>query len=414
MLAKRILLILSLIATLVACAPPAPPAAPTPTPVPPTPTMAPTKAAKEFIFGVILVGPYNDHGWSEAHYTAGQYAEKQVPGAKMIYVDNVNAAAKPGVTVPQLVDDMISKGAKIILTTSDDFKDGTLEAAQKHPELPIINVSGDHALKEGKDYKAPSNEANFMGRMEYGKMIAGCAAALTTQTGNIGYLGPLINDETRRLVNSAYLGAKYCWTNYLKKNAADLKFKVTWIGFWFNIPGQTLDPTKVADDFYNGGYDVVISGIDTTEALVEASKMAKAGNKVWAIPYDFVGACKEAPEVCLGVPYFNWGPAYVKAIKAVQDGTYKQYWDWNGPDWKDINNPDTSAVGFVKGTALSADASAKVDTFIKGLGDGSIVLFKGPLNYQDGTTYLKDGEVATDLQVWYMPQLLQGMEGPSK
>ena len=408
-----LLALVTIVALLVtACRPAA-----TPTPVPPTaaPTAAPTTApAKEFIFGVILVGPYNDHGWSETHYIAGQYAEKQVPGAKMIYVDNVNAAAKPGVTVPQLVDDMISKGAKIILTTSDDFKDGTLEAAQKHPELPIINVSGDHALKEGKDYKAPSNEANFMGRMEYGKMIAGCAAALTTQAGKIGYLGPLINDETRRLVNSAYLGAKYCWTNYLKKNVADLKFKVTWIGFWFNIPGQTLDPTKVADDFYNGGYDVVISGIDTTEALVEASKMAKAGNKVWAIPYDFVGACKEAPEVCLGVPYFNWGPAYVKAIKAVQDGTYKQYWDWNGPDWKDINNPDTSAVGFVKGTALSADASAKVDTFIKGLGDGSIVLFKGPLNYQDGTTYLKDGEVATDLQVWYMPQLLQGMEGPSK
>jgi simple sugar transport system substrate-binding protein len=392
----------------------APAATPTPTPVPPTPTTAPTEAAKEFIFGVILVGPYNDHGWSEAHYIAGQYAEKQVPGAKMIYVDNVNASAKPGVTVPQLVDDMISKGAKIILTTSDDFKDGTLEAARNHPELPIINVSGDHALKEGKDYQAPSNEANFMGRMEYGKMIAGCAAALTTQAGKIGYLGPLINDETRRLVNSVYLGAKYCWTNYLKKNAADLKFKVTWIGFWFNIPGQTLDPTKVADDFYNGGYDVVISGIDTTEALVEASKMAKAGNKVWAIPYDFVGACKEAPEVCLGVPYFNWGPAYVKAIKAVQDGTYKQYWDWNGPDWKDINNPDTSAVGFVKGTALSADASTQVDAFIKGLGDGSIVLFKGPLNYQDGSVYLKDGEVATDLQVWYMPQLLQGMEGPSK
>jgi simple sugar transport system substrate-binding protein len=114
------------------------------------------------------------------------------------------------------------------------------------------------------------------------------------------------------------------------------------------------------------------------------------------------------------VPYFNWGPAYVKAIKAAQDGTYKQYWDWNGPDWKDINNPDTSAVGFVKGSALSADASAKVDTFIKGLADGSIVLFKGPLNYQDGSVYLKDGEVATDLRVWYMPQLLEGMEGPSK
>jgi simple sugar transport system substrate-binding protein len=101
-----------------------------------------------------------------------------------------------------------------------------------------------------------------MGKMEYGKMIAGCVAALTTKTGKIGYLGPLINDETRRLASSVYLGAKYCWTNYLGKDASALSFKVTWIGFWFNIPGVTSDPTQVADDFYNSGYDVVISGID--------------------------------------------------------------------------------------------------------------------------------------------------------
>ncbi len=393
--------------------PPAPTATKAPEPTkPPEPTKAPTPAP--FIFGVILVGPYNDHGWSEAHYTAGKYVESKLPNAKMLYVDNLNPGAKPGVTVPQVVDDLVSKGAKLILTTSDDFQDGTLEAAQKNPNLPIINVSGDHAWKDGKNYKAPKNESNFMGKMEYGKMIAGCAAALTTQTGKIGYLGPLINDETRRLAASAYLGAKYCWTNYLKKDAKDLKFKVTWIGFWFNIPGQTLDPTKVAVDFINGGYDVVMSGIDTTEALVEAGKAAKAGKKVWAIPYDYKDGCKEAEDVCLGVPYFNWGPAYLKAVKLVMDGKWTQYWEWNGPDWKDINNPDTSAIGFIKGKALSKENGEKVDTFVKGLADGSINLFKGPLNFQDGKVYLKDGETATDLNIWYFPQLLQGMEGPSK
>ena len=372
------------------------------------------KAAAPFIFGVILVGPYNDHGWSEAHYAAGKYVESKIPNTKMIYVDNVNPGAKPGVTVPQVVDDLISKGARLILTTSDDFKDGTLEAATKHPEMPIINVSGDHAWKDGKDYKAPKNESNFMGRMEYGKMIAGFTAALTTQTGKIGYLGPLINDETRRLAASAYLGAKYAWTNVLKKDPKKLKFKVTWIGFWFNIPGQTLDPAKVAGDFYNTGHDVVISGIDTTEALIEANKMAKAGKKVWAIQYDYKDGCREAEDVCLGVPYFNWGPAYLKAIKLVMEGKWTQYWDWNGPDWNDINNPDTGAVGFAKGRALSKENAEKVDAFIKGLADGSINLFKGPLNFQDGKIFLKEGEVATDLQIWYLPQLLRGMEGPSK
>jgi simple sugar transport system substrate-binding protein len=369
---------------------------------------------KEFILGVILVGPYNDHGWSEAHFTAGKYIESKIPNAKMIYVDNVNPGAKPGVTVPQVVDDLASKGAKLILTTSDDFKDGTLEAANKHPDLPIVNVSGDHAWKEGKDYKAPKNLSNFMGRMEYGKMIAGFTAALTTKTGKIGYLGPLINDETRRLAASAYLGAKYAWTNVLKKDPKKLKFKVTWIGFWFNIPGQTLDPTKVAVDFYNTGYDVVISGIDTTEGLIEANKLAKAGKKVWAMQYDYKGGCTEAEDVCLGVPYFNWGPAYLKAVNLVMEGKWTQYWDWNGPDWNDINNPDTSAVGFVKGKALTEENGAKVDAFIKALADGSVNLFKGPLNFQDNSVFLKDGEIATDLQIWYLPKLLKGMEGPSK
>ncbi len=377
--------------------------------------LAPVSAGAAAIpFGIVLVGPRNDHGWSEAHYIGAQFAERKVPGARMIYVDNVNPAAKPGVTVPQVVDDLISKGARLVITTSDDFKDGTLEAAKAHPNLPIINVSGDHAWKYGRDFKAPPNESNFMGRMEFMKMLGGCAAALTTQTGKIGFLGPLANDETRRLADSAYLGAHYCWTTYLHRPPSTLTFKVTWIGFWFNIPGQTLDPTKVADDFFNTGSDVVISGIDTTEALVEANKQAKAGKRVWAVPYDYQHACSEAPSVCLGVPYFNWGPAYVKAIRLVSTRTYHQYWDWNPPNWNNINDPDTSAVGFEKGPALSASSARRLDTLTRNMGLGAVVLWKGPLDLADGSVYLKSGTVATDLQVWYMPQLLRGMTGPSK
>ena len=379
-------------------------------------TQSPPPAPKdgELVFGLVLIGPYNDHGWSEAHYEAGKYVEGKIPGSRMIYIDNVNPGAKPGVTVPQLVDDMAAKGARIVFTTSDDFKDGTLEAARRHPDLALVNISGDHAWREGRDYKASPNLSNIMGRMEYGKMMAGFAAALTTRTGKIGYLGPLINDETRRLAASAFLGARHAWVDVLKRDPKQLRFKVSWIGFWFNIPGQTLDPTQVADDFYNNGYDVVLSGIDTTEALVEAGKMRRAGKPCWAVQYDYRDACREAPEACLGAPYFNWGPAYRKAIQKVKDKKWAQFWEWNGPDWSNVDNPDTSAVGYVKGPALSADASTKLDEFVKALGDGSVDLYRGPLFFQDGAPYLKAGEKATDQQVWYLPQLLQGMEGPSK
>jgi simple sugar transport system substrate-binding protein len=366
-------------------------------------------AEKQFTFGLLLVGPYNDHGWSQANFDGGKYVEKKVPGTKMIYIDKVNPADRPGVTIPQLVDDMVEKGAKMIIASSDDMKDGTREAALLHPDIYFLHISGDDVLTG----KAPKNLSNLMGRMIYGKMMAGFVAALTTKTGKIGYLGPLINDETRRLASSCYLGAKYAWEKVLKKDPKDLKFQVTWIGFWFNIPGVTADPTQVAQNFYNTGFDVVVSGIDTTEAVVVASQKKQEGKAVWAIPYDYVGACEGAADVCLGVPYFNWGPGYVQFVKEAMSGKWESKWLWLAPDWKDINNPDTSIVGFETGPALSSTAASDLARFIKGLGSKKIDLFKGPLNYQDGKPFVKAGETATDHQIWYMEQLLEGMSGQS-
>ncbi|MFH0915709.1 MAG: BMP family ABC transporter substrate-binding protein [bacterium] len=375
-------------------------------------TTTTAQTTEEYVFGMLLVGPYNDHGWSQANYEGGTYVESKLPGAKLIYVDKVNSADRPGTTPEQLAEDLVNQGAKMVFFTSDDMKDGAIAFAKAHPDIPVVHTSGDGAWKDGKDFQDIANLSNIMGQMEYGKMIAGVAAALSSQTGKIGYLGPLINDETRRLAASVYLGAKYAWTEILKKDPAQLQFSVNWIGFWFNIPGVTSDPTQVADNFFNQGFDVVVSGIDTTEALVEAGKLSAAGKTAWAIPYDFAGSLDEAPTVALGVPYFNWGPQYLASVTAAREGQWTSFWNWVAPDWADINNPDSSIVGFQKGEGLSADASAKVDDFVKALA-GGLNLWKGPLNLQDGTAYLQDGEAATEQQIWYLPQLLEGMEGQS-
>ncbi len=365
-----------------------------------------------FTFGMILVGPENDRGWSQAHFEAGKYLEEEY-GATMISLDVVNTADRPDTTVDQVIADMAAQGAQLIFATSDDMRDGAELGAASNPDVPIIWSSGDSAWAEGEAYNPAPNLGNTMGRMYYGKFIAGCAAGLTTQTGSIGYLGPLINAETLRLANSVYLGASYCYENYRGMNAADLSFAVNWIGFWFNIPGFTLDPTQVANDFFDGGADVVVSGIDTTEALVVAGQRSAAGADVWAVAYDYEGGCAEAPEVCLGVPYFNWAPAYGQILEEVIKGEYEARWEWFGPDWDDLNSRDTSGIGFVKGDGLSAEASEDLDEFIKGLADDDINLFVGPLNYQDGSVYLADGEEASDLKLWYTRQLLEGMVGAS-
>jgi simple sugar transport system substrate-binding protein len=386
--------------------------APTAAPTAAATAVPTTAAAGKYTFGILLVGPYNDQGWSQSTLEGAQYAVAQNPNLDVLYIDNVNTTNRPGTTAAQIAESLVEQGAKYIIFNSDDMKDDSNTFAKAHPDIVTIELSGDQAWKEGEDYLGLPNMGNIMGKMIYGKMIAGCTAALTTQTGQIGYLGPLINDETRRLASSVYLGAKYCWTNYLGKNASDLSFKVTWIGFWFNIPGVTSDPTQVADDFFNSGYDVVVSGIDTTEALVEAKKLSTSDAPRWAIGYDYKNACDVAPDVCLGVPYFNWGPAMLKNLNEAVAGNWTPSWEWNPPNWSDINNPDNSAVGFTRGSALSSDASSTLDKFISELG-GGLDLWTGPINLQDKTEYLKDGEVATEQQIWYLPQLLEGMQGQS-
>jgi len=364
---------------------------------------------EEFTIGLVLVGPYNDHGWSEAHYQAGKYVEEKLPGTTMIYLDKLNPADRKGTTLEQVVEDMVSQGADMIFTTSDDFADDTDTVAAKYPDTPFIHISGDHALTG----KAPKNVANYMGRMEYMKAAAGCAAALSTESKTVGYLGPLINDETRRLAASAYLGCRECYERYRGGDPDELRFVVTWIGFWFNIPGVTLDPTEVANNLFDAGVDVLLSGIDTTEAIVVAGQRHDRGEKVWAIPYDFEDACEVKPEICLGTPYFNWGPAYVRYVEAARAGKFEQSWEWEGPYWKDINDPDKSAVGYRFGAALSEEDEKNLQDYINRLASGKSKLFVGPLKLQDGTQYLADGEEATDDQIWHLPQLLEGMEGAS-
>ena len=76
----------------------------------------------EFLFGVVLVGPKDDHGWSQAHYDAGLYVQEKVPGARMIELESLNSADRPETTLDQVVEDMVAQGAKLILTTSADFE----------------------------------------------------------------------------------------------------------------------------------------------------------------------------------------------------------------------------------------------------------------------------------------------------
>jgi simple sugar transport system substrate-binding protein len=381
-----------------------------------TVSLGPVMAQDDIIFGVILVGPQNDRGWSQSHTEAGRYVVEKLPGATMLLFESLNPADTPEATLLDVVTEMVDSGAEVIFTTSDAFEEDTNVVAQVFPDVVFINITGSNVL-EG----APDNVGNFNGLMEAPRLIAGCAAALATETGKIGYLGALINPETRRLAASSYLGARHCYETYRGLDPDDLEFEVIWIGFWFNIPGVTLDPTEVANTFFDTGADVIISGIDTTESIQVAGQRTREGQRVFAIPYGNINGCAEAPEACLGVAYYNWGPAYLNTVQKVLDGTWEQTWEWLDPDWEDINAPDTSIIGYINGEGLPAEVADDLEDFVAEMAAfmsqeenaDLIYLWDGPLNLQDGTQLATEGEYVDPLDIWYLPLLLEGMRGAS-
>jgi simple sugar transport system substrate-binding protein len=366
-------------------------------------------AGKPLVFGLLLVGPRDDKGFNEAEYDGGRYVEAKLPGAKMLCLDKVNPMDRPNTPLPRLVDELVAQGATLIIAGSDDMKDSIRVAAKAHPEVTFIHVSGDDILTG----KAPKNLGNVFAKMEYAQMLAGFAAAMTSATGKIGFLGSLINDETRRMANAAFLGARQAWVTVRGGKPEDLTFQVNWMGFWFNIPGETADPTQMAQRFFDQGFDVVISGIDTPQALIEAATRRKTGAKVFALPFNYKQACQVAEDACLGVAYYNWGPPLLALAKAVAAGTYTPDFEWLPPDFTALNDQDKSPVGFLPGAALSPEAQKALDRFVADLGSGQVNPYAGPMAYQDGTVFVMPGQTATDKDLWYCPQLLRGMTGAS-
>ena len=106
---------------------------------------------------------------------------------------------------------------------------------------------------------------------------------------------------------------------------------------------------------------------------MEAKKASQRGKRVRFVHYYWKQGCEIAPDLCLGVPYFNWAPAYRDAFEKSRAGKYVGEFSWPGVDWNDLNS-DNAVVGFLPGDALPGDAlgerKAELDAFVKELAGG--------------------------------------------
>ncbi len=100
----------------------------------------------------------------------------------------------------------------------------------------------------------------------------------------------------------------------------------------------------------------------------------------------------------------NWSPYYVARTQAVIDGTWSSVDTWDGI------GAGMVGIGEIS-DAVPADVKAAAMAIRDSLADGSYHAFTGPVNKQDGSAWLADGETADDGTLAGMSFFVEGIEG---
>ena len=100
----------------------------------------------------------------------------------------------------------------------------------------------------------------------------------------------------------------------------------------------------------------------------------------------------------------DWAPYYIARTQAVIDGTWVSTDTWDGI------GPGMVGIGEIS-DAVPADVKASAEALRDALADGTVHAFTGPVNKQDGSAWLADGETADDGTLAGMNFYVEGLDG---
>jgi len=324
--------------------------------------------------GFIYVGPIGDGGWTYEH-DQGRLAVEEHFGDK---VETVYQESVPeGADAERAITQMALQGADLIFTTSFGFMDPTLAAAKKFPNVMFEHATG---------YKTAPNVSTYSARFYEGRAIQGHIAGSMTSSNIIGYIASYPIPEVIRGINSAYIHAN--------KANPDVEFKIIWAYTWFD-PAKEADAAKA---LIEQGADVILQHTDSTAPQAVAEK---AGDVITFGQASDMAEYKPHPRVSSIID--NWAPYYIQRTQDVMDGTWESQQVWHGIDEGMVE------IGEIT-DAVPAEVREEALAMKEAIASGEYYPFTGPLDKQDGTAWLAEGEVADDGTLLGMDFFVEGLK----
>jgi basic membrane protein A len=173
--------------------------------------------------------------------------------------------------------------------------------------------------------------------------------------------------------------------------------KLIWTNSWFSPDKEK----KAAENLHSAGADVLGQNVDSPAA----GQYAEGAGIPW-VGYDS-NAKKFAPKQWLTAAVYDWGPYYVKRVKAAMDGTWK-----TGFYYGSIKDGMIGLAPY--GPKVSAATRAAIAKKKAQLVSGKFYEFEGPLYDQQGKLRVKKGQRLTVKQLYAMDWLVKGVIGSAK
>ena len=324
--------------------------------------------------GFIYVGPVGDFGWSHEH-NQGRLAVEEAMGdaVETTFVESV----PEGADAERVLTQMALAGNDLIFATSFGFQDAVQNVAERFPDVRFEHATG---------YKRADNVATYGARFYEGRAVIGHIAGHMTEANKIGYIASFPIPEVIRGIDAAYLAAK--------EVNPDVEFNIVWVNSWFD-PAKEADAAKA---LIEQGADVIMQHTDSTAPMTIAEE---AGAMAFGQASDMKNF---GPEAQLTAIIDDWGPYYVERAQAAADGTWESMDTWDG-----------IAEGMVEMAPFSERIPEEVRASAQALADaiasGEHHPFTGPVNKQDGSEWLAEGETATDEELLGLNFYVEGLTG---
>ncbi len=320
-------------------------------------------AADKYKACFVYLGAIGDFGWTYQHNEARKQVDAEL-GDKVetVYVENVAEADSAGA-----IERLARDGCKIIFTTSFGYMEPTLEVAAKYPDVKFEHATG---------FKTAPNVTTYNAKFHQGRYVLGQIAAKMSKTGTAGYIASFPIPEVVAGINAFMLGAQSVNPNF--------KIKIVWANTWFD-PGKEGDAAKV---LFSQGADIIAQHTDSAAAITVAEEQGKLG---FGQSSDQI---KFGPKAQLTANLDNWGPYYVRRIKAAMDGSWKTQSSWDG-----------MAEGTVKlapFTNMPDDVAKMAAATTADITSGKLDPFGGKITKQDGTVVDKVDDGMILGMNWYV------------